>query len=282
MTGSTVHLFRLWGALCLVLLPVMGSAQDEVEVPAGYEDAPVAGSPAAANEGEAAAQPQMQVLVDAVFDADPNVANMEKQYLPRFQSLWKAEIAFVQRVCRPDQAQREKIEAAKDRCTAAAAREYTIAYSGVRAVADPFGGVIANRAVDPRELIRKQMARLVADGLGSEKLAAYQDECERRDAHRKHAAVLNLVARLDEELLLSAEQRDKLMESLRSHYQDGWGQSLTVLLNNRQYLPSIPDQYVVSILNETQRAVWQGAQKYNMVGSVDFGNPVVILEDNEN
>ena len=107
----------------------------------------------------------------------------------------------------------------------------------------------------------------------------------RRDASRKQLAVRNLVARLDHDLILSPDQREKVAESLRSHWDDSWGQSLEMFMYDYQFLPPIPDQHVAPFLNDSQKKVWRGTQKvqtfwggFGMVGGVMAEDP---LEDDE-
>ena len=69
-------------------------------------------------------------------------------------------------------------------------------------------------ALDPRRQIREGLAAAVKSQLSAELAARLQDEVAKRDASRKQLAVRNLVARLDHELVLSPDQRDKLAESL--------------------------------------------------------------------
>ena len=107
----------------------------------------------------------------------------------------------------------------------------------------------------------------------------------RRDASRKQLAVRNLVARLDHDLILSPDQRDKVAESLRSHWDDSWGQSLEMFMYDYQFMPPIPDQHVAPFLNDSQKKVWRSTQRvqtfwggFGMVGGVMADDP---LEDDE-
>ncbi len=302
------------GLLCLGLMPSLVLAQEASEAPPGYEDAPAAKKPAPAAQAEAPpgyedaamaneAAPPVEVrgevqaeapeassgsLLDALAEAltdnnDPNVANLEREFLPQFQPLVKAEQAFVQRACGLNKEQRAQIAKAGDECLKAAARKYALAQNqwrngrGVR--------IVGGQPVlpDPRGLVQQHMAGIVQSKLRPEQAEQYRQECDKRAAHRKDMAVRNLVAELDERLVLTAEQRDKLVESLASHWQDAWAQSIQMLLQSNQYLPSIPDQHVVPFLNEKQKAAWRNIAKQGtvMFGDFDMAPMMVTIEDSD-
>ena len=85
----------------------------------------------------------------------------------------------------------------------------------------------AQRAAnDPRRLIEEGLVQALKSQLPAEQAARYQEELTKRAASRKRLALRNLVARLDHDLVLSPDQRDKISESLAAHWDDSWGQSL--------------------------------------------------------
>jgi hypothetical protein len=81
--------------------------------------------------------------------------------------------------------------------------------------------------------------------------------------------VLNLVVKLDDQLILTTEQREKLTQTLSSEYQDSLGQWQTMLMHNVEMVPQIPDNLIVPLLDDRQKAVWRGASK--MGPQVIFG-----------
>ena len=84
-------------------------------------------------------------------------------------------------------------------------------------------------------------------------------------------AVRNLVARLDQELVLSEAQREEIGESLRSHWQDAWFPSIEMWLMQDSAFPNVPSQYVSKPLTPAQKAVWSRMPKaqmgINMIGN---------------
>lgn len=267
--------------LCSLFPPLSAFAQDEEEqnVPQGYEDAAVADEarPALEAQIEEDAGSLIDVLVGALAeDADPNIRKLEQQYLPQFQPLLKPELAFIQRVCRLNKEQHDQIKTSADQRLRVAVKEYAIAQNNMR----QGRRIRAQSLPDPRKLVQQQLAKLVKQKLSAEQAEAYQQECDKRNAHRKRATVLSLVAKLDEELVLTVEQREKLIESLTSNWQDAWVGSLQVLIHNQQYLPHLPDQLVVPVLNETQKTIWRGSQKHSIAHGGGFGfAPVQVMID---
>ena len=117
-------------------------------------------------------------------------------------------------------------------------------------------------AADPRSKIQKLLMPLVEAKFGPEKARLYRQECEKRVEARKHAVVLNVVAVLDDRLVLTAQQRAKLVQSLSANYQCAWDPLLEELASsNESSLPSIRDQSIVPLLDERQKIVWEQAVK---------------------
>ena len=82
----------------------------------------------------------------------------------------------------------------------------------------------------------------------------------------------NLVAKLDGDLVLTAEQRDKLVKALAANWKDAWGQSLQMLQNLDSFFPNIPDQVVAPILSENQKEVWRRIPRnQNVFWGFSFG-----------
>ena len=59
------------------------------------------------------------------------------------------------------------------------------------------------------------------------------------------------------------------MESLSAKYEHLWEQYCQMFAFNGQYMPSIPDQSIVPLLNEKQKSAWQEMLRLN--GRVRFG-----------
>ena len=176
-----------------------------------------------------------------------------QQFTQQFRPILRAEYHVVRIVCELTPEQRKVIARAAEQVLRDAARTY------VETMRRPM--TMAQRlSHDPRRLILEGLAAVVKAQLPPEQAARYQEELAKRNAGRKQTAVRNLVARLDHDLILSPEQRKTISESLSSHWDDSWGQSLETFMYNA-YLPPIPDQYVAPSLSETQRRIWRSTPK---------------------
>jgi hypothetical protein len=250
-----------------------GPATTEVKV---FKAAPAPKAGAAIRKVDARAPvAAMKVAMPAVaFNADGQI----QQYIQQFHPILRAEYHLVRYVCRPNPEQRKEIARDGEQAVRQAARTYT---EMMRRPMTP----AQRAALDPRKQIREGLAKSIKARLSAEMAARYQEEIARRDASRKQLAVRNLVARLDRDLVLSPGQRDKVAESLTTHWDDSWCQSIEMLMYENQYLPPIPDQYVAPFLNDAQKTIWRGTQKvfgfwggFGIMGGIMVDDP---LEDEE-
>jgi hypothetical protein len=179
------------------------------------------------------------------------------------------ELAFMRRACKPDEKPFIEIAKAAKEGLHVPLREYVTALNSPRMVVN--GRVQARTTSDePRVAVQKLVVPLAEAKLGPEKARLYRQECDKRAEARKHASVLNLVAALDERLILTAGQRAKLVESLSANNDDSWEQYSDILYAyNGQYFPPIPDKSILPLLDENQKGVWQETTKLN--GRVFFG-----------
>jgi len=97
--------------------------------------------------------------------------------------------------------------------------------------------------------------------LTPEQFARYQSEVEKRAAERKEVGLHFLVDAIDRELLLSPRQREQLLATLGPKWDEGWAMYLEYIMYGNQFFPQDVDRLVTPVLDETQKKVWQGAQK---------------------
>jgi hypothetical protein len=190
-------------------------------------------------------------------ELDPNIAQFIQQYQQQFQQVVKGELLFIRTICRPTKEQHQRIAATGDQ----AVKETVKAFADVQK--KMMRGMVAGQQStypDPRKLIGDALAKSVKATLSAEQAARYQDELDKRAANRKRVAVSNLVARLDHDLVLTAEQRDKLATALAAQWNDAWGQ-LELFQYGDQFTPNIPDNLVLPLLTETQKGVWRGGNR---------------------
>jgi hypothetical protein len=226
------------------------------------------------------AAPAPAAAANAVVFAAPlaGVDGQVRQYLMQFRPILRAEYHIIRAVCRPTPEQRREIARAGEQTLREAAKKYVDMMRRPMTAAQ-------RAALDPRKQIREGLARAVKTKLSPDLAARLEQEAAKRDASRQQLAVRNLVARLDRDLVLSPDQRAKVAESLSSHWDDSWCQSLEMFMYDNQFLPPIPDMYVAPFLNDPQKKIWRGTQKvggfwggFGMMGGIMADDP---LEDDE-
>ncbi len=189
-----------------------------------------------------------------VVGADP----LEQQFLQQFRQLSKTELNFVRAVCQPNAEQYKMIKAAGDAGLKVAVKKFAEIQKkmqqGVRPGQEP-------EWPDPRKLMADTLLKSVKQTLSADQAKRYEAELAKRAAARKRAALLNLIARLDKDLVLTADQRGNLTEALNSNWKDAWCQQLEVFMYGDTYMPVLPDAQVLPTLTEKQKQIWNGIPK---------------------
>ncbi len=183
-----------------------------VAAPAKAQEQPVrvlkaapAAKPVATRRAAPAAVKAVRINAAMVVNVAGNDAQA-RQYMQQFRPILRSEYHIVRAVCRPTPEQRQKLARAGELALRDAAAKYV---DMMRRPMTP-----AQRAdLDPRKQIREGLARAVKSILSAELSTRLQEEAARREASRKQLAVRNLVARLDRDLILGPDQRDKVAES---------------------------------------------------------------------
>jgi hypothetical protein len=200
-----------------------------------------------------------------------NVNHMIQQWTTQFRPILKVEYLFVRVVCNPTKEQRIPIARAGLKALDEAAKKYVDWQNNQNRVV---GGRLVERPAipDTRKFIQDALAAAVKANVSSSQSESYRAEIEARSAEQKRVAVVNLLAKLDQALILSLEQRDKIKESLSSHWNEPWAQGFQSFNLDDQYLPMVPDPLISTFLNDEQKKVWAGTQKitFNSNG-VSFG-----------
>ncbi len=226
--------------------------------PLGLRQEPAAA--AKAQEAKEAAAARAKEAAAARAKQQEEALNAQaQQYIQMLQPTLWTELDFVRQVCELKPEQRPKIKAAGEESLKKAARE--IAQPRVAG-----GGRRQTSQMDAATTIRTGLAQALKETLPGEQFDKYSHEAAQRMAHRKQAAILGVVARLDALLCLTAEQRDKLVETFNANWQGDWEHWLMLHHYGGQYLPQIPEQHVVPHLNEEQKSVWRGVQKIGVGG----------------
>lgn len=172
-----------------------------------------------------------------------------QQYVQLLTPAMWHELNFIRQVCDLTPEQRPKIRAAADVATK----------EGAKAVLKPIRG--GSQPTIGAQAIRDSLHEALKQTLTSEQLERFETEDAKRTEVLKQTTILGVVMQLDGALFLSNEQREKLVANLEKNWQREWEQWLTIHRYSGQYVPQVPDQQVVPLLNDEQKLVWSGLQK---------------------
>ena len=207
-------------------------------------------------------------LPGAVVDPAQAAADLdaiEKQFTRRFRAALRTELNFVRAVCDPTPEQIDQITESLEKYRADVLKrgsdvQKRLARKGLEAQAVN-GQWIASNYPDARQVLRASLPRTVKAHLTGEQIERFQRELDKRNLDRTQAAAHILVAQLDRDLNLSAEQREKLTESLTSHWNAAWAQQFEVFLQQgNQFAPNLTVKLVAPFLSQEQRRIWRGSQ----------------------
>jgi hypothetical protein len=242
-------------------------------LPQGKVDVKPAAKAKAAMKGVAVKARVGEQQAAAVLDAQA------AQYVQQFWSVFRSEYAFLRSTCNLNSEQRKEVARLGERAVKAAARQYLEAqrkfmHGGVRP---------GTEYLDPHKLIEQELTRAVAPLLSHDQERLYHLEIERRTASHKQVVIDNMIVKLDGDLVLTLDQRTKLVEALHENWQDSWFQVLEMLMDIDSFLPNVPDRVITPFLSDPQKEVWRRIPKStNAFWGFRFGNGMnEPLEDPE-
>ena len=176
-----------------------------------------------------------------------------QQFIQQFRPLFRAEYYFLRRICDLAPDQRKQVAREGERAVHDAAKKFAELQQKMM----QGGWRPGTQYPEPQQVLEDVLSKSVAGFLSPAQRARYKEEIDKRIANRKQVALDNLVAKLDSDLVLTALQREKISESLSSHWNDSWSQSMQMLMNIEHFFPNIPDNLVVPFLTENQKKSWQ-------------------------
>ena len=178
--------------------------------------------------------------------------------LQQLRPILYSELGFIRLVCEDlTVEQRAKIRSAAEASLKNSASKMAAAQEPEQA---EVVGVLLETRPGPLSSIRQEIDKTMKEVLAAEKYAVYAELSANRVAHRKRAAILAIVAQLDEGLCLTLQQREKIMDEISSHWQDEWEQWLEWSLDFTE-IPKSLDPFVRPVLDESQAAVWDQTPK---------------------
>jgi len=195
-----------------------------------------------------------------------NPAVIDQNTLGQLSPIFRLELRTLTSVAAPTPAQRREIAIEAGRGVKELARNLAAINNGNR----PVGRAVSARS-DPRKLIHDSVAAAAKSKLTPEQFIRFQAESEQKTQDRREVVLLNIVAKIDQLLILSPDQRGKLQESLRAQWDDRIYPQIEMLVTYDAYFPAIPDAQIRPILTDAQRKVWQDVQKINF-GTIRMAN----------
>jgi hypothetical protein len=191
-----------------------------------------------------------------------------QQFIQQFRPLFRAEYYFLRRICDLAPDQRKQVAHEGERAVHDAAKTFAELQQKMM----QGGWRPGTQYPEPQKVLEDVLSKSVAGLLSPAQRARYKEEIDKRIANRKQVALDNLVAKLDSDLVLTAVQRQKISESLASHWNDSWSQSMQMLMNIEHFFPNIPDNLVVPFLTENQKKSWQRIPRnQNVFFGFNFG-----------
>jgi hypothetical protein len=217
-----------------------------------------AAKPGEALPGGAGGRPE-----GAVPAAADRLAFFSRLLQPRLRAILDVEVGFARKVCGLSDEQIGRIAPDLERTFEAALRscaEHRLGEQG------GWPGWVNANPPHPRRAFQESLGVALKSRVTGSVHARYADELKKRVEDQKRAGALNLVARLDRILVLSPAQRDKLVGSLSSRWNEAWSETSDIY--GELYLPSLPDGLVLPYLTRTQKDVWLGAEKLDSSHSI--------------
>jgi hypothetical protein len=191
-----------------------------------------------------------------------------QQFVQQLRPVARTEYYFIRNVCELTKDQRKRVAREGERALLPAATR--LAEEQQKMMRGGFRPGM--QQPDPQRMLEEVLSKSVSPLLTPAQAARYKDELQKRAASRRRVALDNFVAKLDQDLVLDSEQREKIGASLSSHWDDGWCQSFQVLMNLDNFFPSIPDKLITPFLTEHQKAAWQRIPRNsNVFFGIGFG-----------
>lgn len=176
-----------------------------------------------------------------------------KQLERMFQPVLNSELELIRRCCGGlEPAARRQIMAAGREAVAAGARGFT---------ERQFNGRLGRDDFDPRREICARLEKALEPLADPAEFAVYREQVERREARRAEAARLSILARVDRQLDLSADQRRTIEAELTRSWRPQWTRELgnrgDMRVNDYPPAPDDAADAIVPHLAPDQVAAWE-------------------------
>lgn len=204
--------------------------------------------------------PNADMMINQNQDA---IKQMALQFQQQYRGLLGEELQFLRMTIDIPPEHRPKIKAAGEAAIEAVALKQAEGQFNPR-------GNVQNQG--PERLVRDSLLKALEEVFTEEQLKTFREESQHRLDHRRRTAIEAVVCILDSQMYLSEAQRTAITASLNDNWQESWEVWLMLPAYNSQYLPTIPDQFVVKHLKPDQKTIWQTSQKITMSWFDQFGD----------
>lgn len=194
-----------------------------------------------------------------------------QQFEQMLQPLVNVELAFARRACGnlPSEARREVLASSRRAVHEVAERVARLQFEG-QGDGEP---------IDVRREIHQRVAAALEPRAAADEFAVYEREWRLRQERRADAARIRIVAKVDDQLGLTATQRRDVLVDLQDHWRPAWVRELDdhdgVMINDLPPAPDFADASIAPHLDPLQLRQWKKwreAANWDSVprGSVDW------------
>jgi len=141
----------------------------------------------------------------------------------------------------------------------------------------------AGDATTLQQAFESSLSAELQQGLSAEQVAAYRRERQARDAYRLETAIDCYLAKLDQHVVLSAEQYAQVRDELRAHWEDVSAPPLHAFVHLNNVLPETPAARVAKHLHPEQRRLLRGIQQVRFQETfgqrLQIGGELPLIDD---
>lgn len=200
--------------------------------------------------GRANANQQMEQQIKALIP----------QYRQQYINILYSELQAVRSQCEVPKDARPEVYKAAEEAYDKALEEY------VRAMYFPTNN--GQRGGALRSAVRASLVALLEKKLPAGEFTKLKTSSSERAEMRKEICIECVIAKLDEMMRLTKEQRASITKSIKDNWIDEWESWLMLWQYEDNYLPQVDDALIVTHLTPQQRRIWQQAQKISMRGEM--------------
>lgn len=119
-----------------------------------------------------------------------------------------------------------------------------------------------------RSSVRNSIVKVLEQKLPAAEFAKLRGAVDERSALRKRICTDSVIARMDDTMRLTPQQREKIAGAIKDNWSDDFESWLMLWQYEDNYLPVIDDSLIVTHLTPQQRRIWQQAQKISLRGEM--------------